>query len=72
MYAPGEQGFIKACDVFLKIIEGQPENVRAELWTMFIQDLRAWRTFWGGTAEKVEVVANTVQELFKPKPQTPK
>jgi hypothetical protein len=29
-----------------KAMDGQPPEVRAELWRMFLEDLRAWRTFW--------------------------
>lgn len=33
--------------VILKVIDGQPKEVQAELWKMYLVDVQAWRDFWG-------------------------
>lgn len=37
-----EKGF----ELFKVIIEGQPPEVKAELWKMHLEDVKAWREFW--------------------------
>lgn len=27
-------------------MEGQPPDVRAELWRLYLEDVKAWRAFW--------------------------
>jgi hypothetical protein len=29
-------------------MEGQPPDVRAELWRQHLEDIKAWRAFWQG------------------------
>ncbi|HVJ72067.1 MAG TPA: hypothetical protein VM531_11280 [Sphingomicrobium sp.] len=29
------------------IIESQPADVQAELWRLHLEDVKAWREFWG-------------------------
>lgn len=31
-----------------KIVEGQPPEVRRQLWEMYLEDVKAWRQFWAG------------------------
>ena len=33
-------------------IEGQPPEVRAELWKLYLEDVKAWRSFWQGLIPK--------------------
>lgn len=35
------------------IIESQPPEVRAELWKMHLEDMKAWREFWGKLIPKI-------------------
>lgn len=37
---------IALTDLFKEIIKSQPPDVQAELWRMFLEDLKAWRAFW--------------------------
>jgi hypothetical protein len=36
----------------MKIVEGQPKEVSAELWKMYLEDVKQWRAFW----EKVGLI----------------
>lgn len=38
-------------EVIKLAMEGQPPDVRAELWRMHVEDVKAWRTFWQGFAK---------------------
>lgn len=33
--------------IILEAIQGQPPEVKAELWRMHLEDVKAWREFWG-------------------------
>ena len=35
-----------------KAIDGQPPEVKAELWRLHIDDIKAWRAFWQGLIPK--------------------
>jgi len=35
-----------ALQIVLETIKGQPPDVKAELWRMYIQDIKEWREFW--------------------------
>jgi len=32
--------------IVLEAIKGQPPDVKAELWRMYIQDIKEWREYW--------------------------
>jgi len=32
--------------VILEAMKGQPIEVKAELWKMYVEDIKAWREFW--------------------------
>ena len=32
--------------IILEIIQGQPPEVKQELWKMHLEDVKAWREFW--------------------------
>lgn len=75
MFAPYEQLGIKVCEAYIETIKGQPAEVRAELWRMFLQDLQAARQFWGKTGEIISEAGENIEELgqkvggiFRPKP----
>jgi hypothetical protein len=36
----------KILDIVKIALEGQPPDVRAELWRMYLEDVKAWRAFW--------------------------
>ena len=44
---PGEALAIKALEVVLAVIEGQPIEVKRQLWEWYIEDMKAWRQLWG-------------------------
>lgn len=46
VHGPYEDLAIKLLDLFIKIIESTPEAERAAMWKMYVEDMRAWRTFW--------------------------
>ena len=48
---PYEALGIKALEVLEKIIDGQPPDVRKQLWQWYIDDMRGWREFWGLTTK---------------------
>jgi hypothetical protein len=50
--APYEALGIKLIELIMRVIDGQPAEVRAELWKMYVEDLRAWREFWQRFAPK--------------------
>ena len=33
-------------DIIKTAMEGQPPEVRAELWRQHLEDVKAWRAFW--------------------------
>lgn len=33
--------------IVLAAIEGQPPEVRAEFWRMYLEDVKRWRAFFG-------------------------
>lgn len=36
----------KGLDLVKTIIEGQPPEVKAELWKIYLEDVKAWRAFF--------------------------
>ncbi len=44
---PGEALAIEILRLIEKVIDGQPPDVKAELWRQYVEDVRAWRQFWG-------------------------
>ncbi len=42
----------QALKVVEKAIDGQPPEVRNRLWTMYVEDVQAWRDFWKGLISK--------------------
>ena len=34
--------------IVLKVLDGQPKEVQAELWKLYLQDVKDWRAFWAG------------------------
>lgn len=49
-HGPYEDFGIKSLDVILELIKGQPPDVKADLWRMYVEDLKDWRAFWKGVA----------------------
>ena len=43
----------KMLDLAIKIVEGQPKEVSAELWKMYLEDARQWREFWKACGVKI-------------------
>jgi hypothetical protein len=47
---------LKLADTIAEIVklamESQPPEVRAELWRMHLEDMKAWRSFWQGLLPK--------------------
>ena len=35
-----------------KVMDSQPPEVRADLWKMHLDDVKAWRSFWQGLIPK--------------------
>jgi len=46
-FLPGERLIIKIIDLAEKIIEGQPKEVKAELWKIHLEDVKWWRRVFG-------------------------
>lgn len=38
--------------IFEKAIDSQPPDVRAELWRMYLEDVKAWRAFFDSLRPK--------------------
>lgn len=58
---PGEAALIKMMELAMAVMEGQPANVRAEMWNMFLQDVKEHRArvaefkeFWENLRPKKE------------------
>lgn len=55
-------------DLILKIVllamEGQPNDVRAELWRMYLQDVKEFRAWWKEVFPTI-----TPKTLAKPRPR---
>jgi hypothetical protein len=43
---PYEEAAIQLIGLIAKVIDGQPPEVRAKLWEMYLEDVREWRAFW--------------------------
>lgn len=41
----------KGLDLAIKIVEKQPPEVAAELWKMYLEDVKQWRQFWAETGK---------------------
>jgi hypothetical protein len=35
------------CQMVTAIVEGQPPEVKKQLWEWYVKDVEAWRKFWG-------------------------
>lgn len=46
--APYEGVAIALISLVGKLIDGQPPDVKAELWRGYLEDVKAWREFWRG------------------------
>lgn len=53
IHGPYEDLAIELVRLVGKVIEGQPQEVKADLWRMYVEDVKAWREFFS---------------VFKPKP----
>ncbi len=42
----------KALDLIGKIVDGQPPEVKKQLWEWYIEDMKAWRAFWQNSMPK--------------------
>jgi hypothetical protein len=51
LYGPYEQLGIAACRLIEKIIDGQPPEVKKQLWEWYIEDMRGWREFGSKTKQ---------------------
>jgi hypothetical protein len=47
VHGPYEDLAIALVGLIGKVIDGQPPEVRAELWKIYVEDVKAWREFWG-------------------------
>ncbi len=43
---PGEAVLTELFKLIRVAIEGQPPEVKAELWKMYLDDVKEWRKFW--------------------------
>ncbi len=50
-HGPYEDLAIAIVGLIEKAMDSQPPEVRAELWKIHVEDLRAWRSFWQEFAE---------------------
>lgn len=48
VHGPYEDFAIALINLISKVIEGQPPEVRKQLWEWYIEDVKAWREFWKG------------------------
>lgn len=46
IHGPYEDAIIAVAKVVEKVIEGQPPDVKAELWRMFLADVKEFRAFF--------------------------
>lgn len=46
-WLPGERAMVAAFALIEKIIEGQPPEVKKQLWEWYIEDAKAWRQLLG-------------------------
>ena len=44
---PYEQLLVAILQLAQTVIDGQPPDVKAELWRMYLEDVKAWRAFFG-------------------------
>jgi hypothetical protein len=47
MQAPYEAALIALINLITEVVKGQPPEVKAKLWTMYVEDLQKWRDWWG-------------------------
>ncbi len=43
---PYEAVIVALLNLVGKIIDGQPPDVKKQLWEMYLEDAKAWRAFW--------------------------
>jgi hypothetical protein len=48
VHGPYEDVAIALVNLIGKVIEGQPPQVKADLWRIYVEDVKAWRAFWAG------------------------
>ena len=53
IHGPYEDLAIEGIRLLEKIIDSQPKDVQAQLWNMWLEDLKAWRQFWKDIGAKV-------------------
>lgn len=46
VHGPYEDLAMKVLDVIEKVLDGQPADVRKQLWQWYIEDMKGWREFW--------------------------
>ena len=46
VHGPYEDLAIAALRVIEKIIDGQPAEVKKQLWEWYVEDMKSWREFW--------------------------
>lgn len=46
IHGPYEDLAIAALCLLEKIVDGQPPEVKKQLWEWFIEDMKGWRDFW--------------------------
>lgn len=45
-HGPYEDLAIRIIELVEKIIDGQPPEVKKQIWEWYIEDTKAWRDFW--------------------------
>ncbi len=43
---PGEALAVATLEFIKSVIDGQPPEVKKQLWTWYVEDVKAWREFW--------------------------
>ena len=44
---PGEAVILAVLALATEVIKGLPPEVKAKLWEYYLEDVKAWRAFWG-------------------------
>lgn len=48
VHGPYEDVALALIALISKAMDGQPPEVRKELWQNYVEDVRGWRDFWKG------------------------
>lgn len=62
VHGPYEDLAIAVIELIKVVVEGQPAEVRLELWRMYLEDLRAWREFWSQGMKLLPAPAKAIAE----------